>query len=484
MYLSFYITDVQNKLVFQYLLGATAPSFKHLWTRVQSACPQLLEDSGSDNYLDQAMVGKDLEVYKYFSVTNKLNYWCLASTSKSKGPLDCFSFLETIDCILLEYFDKDKLSIKKLVNNYDRISLIFNCCIEAGEPNVNDFLYVNKIKEDVPERSDLSKFISSTAHNLQQAVQLPQQRQQQLQQNQMSRGNISIAEDEEIVPWRTSKASKHENNELYVDLLESFHVVLEKKKSRLRLVNGDIRGAVDVRSYLNDNPLVSVRLNTMGNEIGIPSLHDCVEINDDGEFTPSNIKFIPPDGKFRLMEYSIDLNSQLQKSGIRMNSIGMISVHFQNGLGKDSDEFELSLNIESSKKVSQIEDLKLDLQFNIEDAGESDVAYKVKILRNTHGRFENSVTMGQGQWIFDKATPTGTIPVLRGCIEYESLQPNSTRNIDLHTVSLDYSYMGQSASGISVEAIDILSGLTIGRNTKLYKGAKYKTKTGDFQVRL
>lgn len=92
--------------------------------------------------------------------------------------------------------------------------------------------------------------------------------------------------------------------------------------------------------------------------------------------------------------------------------------------------------------------------------------------------------MGQGQWIFDKATPTGTIPVLRGCIEYDGVQPNSTRSIDLHTVSLDYSYVGQSASGISVEAIDILSGLTIGKNTKLYKGAKYKTKTGDFQVRL
>lgn len=175
------------------------------------------------------MVGRDLEVYKYFSVINKLNYWCLASTSKSKGPLDCFTFLETIDRILLEYFDKDKLSIKKIVNNYDRISLIFNCCVEAGEPNVSDMLYVNKIKEAVPERSDLSKFISSTAHNLQQAVQLPQQRQQQLQQNQISRGSSSLIENEEIVPWRTSRASKHENNELYVDLLETFHVVFEKK---------------------------------------------------------------------------------------------------------------------------------------------------------------------------------------------------------------------------------------------------------------
>ena len=215
-------------------------------------------------------VGRDLEVYKYFSITNKLNYWCLTSTAKSKGPLDCFTFLETIDYILLEYFDKDKLSIKKLVNNYDRISLIFNCCIEAGEPNVSDMLYVNKIKEAVPERSDLSKLISSTAHNLQQAVQLPQQRQQQLQQNQFSRGSSLHVENEEIVPWRTSRASKHENNELYLDLLETFHVVFEKKKSHIRLVNGNIHGTLDVRSYLNDTPLVLVKLNTMGNDIGIP----------------------------------------------------------------------------------------------------------------------------------------------------------------------------------------------------------------------
>ncbi|CAI4056182.1 Apm3p SKDI_02G3950 [Saccharomyces kudriavzevii IFO 1802] len=484
MYLSFYITDTRNKLVFQYLLGATAPSFKHLWTRVQSTCPHLLEDSSSDDYLDHAVVGRDLEVYKYFSITNKLNYWCLASTSKSKGPLDCFTLLETMDCILLEYFDKDKLSIKKLVNNYDRISLIFNCCIEAGEPNVSDMLYVNKIKEAVPERSDLSKFISSTAHNLQQAVQIPQQRQQQLQQNQISRGSTSLVENEEVVPWRTSKASKHENNELYVDLLETFHVVFETKKSRLRLVNGNIHGTVDVRSYLNNNPLVSVKLNTMGNDIGVPTLHECVEIKDDGEFLPSNITFIPPDGKFRLLEYSVDLDSQVKQSGIRINSIGLMSLHFQNGLGKDSDEFELSLNIENFKKVSQIDDLKLDLQFNVENADAIELSYKIKILRNTHGRFENSAAMGKGQWIFDKATATGTVPVLRGCIEYESVKPNGSKNIDLQTVSLEYSYTGRSASGIYVDAIDILSGLTIGKNTKLYKGAKYRTQTGDFQVRL
>ncbi|CAI4957296.1 BAD_collapsed_G0004850.mRNA.1.CDS.1 [Saccharomyces cerevisiae] len=483
MYLSFYITDTKNKLIFQYLLGATAPSFKHLWTRVQSTCPQLLEDSSSDDYLDHSMVGRDLEVYKYFSVINKLNYWCLASTSKSKGPLDCFTFLETIDRILLEYFDKDKLSIKKIVNNYDRISLIFNCCVEAGEPNVSDMLYVNKIKEAVPERSDLSKFISSTAHNLQQAVQLPQQRQQQLQQNQISRGSSSLIENEEIVPWRTSRASKHENNELYVDLLETFHVVFEKKKSHLRLLTGSIHGIVDVRSYLNDNPLVAVKLNTMGNDIGIPSLHDCVEIND-GVFSPSNITFIPPDGKFRLLEYSVDLNSQVKQSGVRMNSIGLMSLNFQNGLGKDSDEFELSLNIENFKKVSQVDDLKIDLQFNVENADPNEIAYKIKILRNTHGRFENSIIMGQGQWIFDKSTATGTVPVLRGCIEYENTGPNFTKNVDLQTVSLEYSYIGQSASGIYVEAIDIVSGLTIGKNTKLYKGAKYKTQTGNFQVRL
>lgn len=58
------------------------------------------------------------------------------------------------------------------------------------------------------------------------------------------------------------------------------------------------------------------------------------------------------------------------------------------------------------------------------------------------------------------------------------------KKVDLQTVSLEYSYIGQSASGIYVEAIDIVSGLTIGKNTKLYKGAKYKTQTGNFQVRL
>lgn len=534
MFISFYITDAKNSLVFQYLLSSNSPPFASLWTKIQNIRPELAvnydtaslsgDELNSNTLSVHGTVGKDLEVYKYYSSKNKLNYLCLTSGSGATSHIDPFIFLEGMDRKLLEYFDKDQLTASKLINNYDRVTMIFYTCVNGGEPAIGG-LYDSKIKRAVPTRSDLSKIINSTAHSIQKAVQRQQQHNGQLIMDKQSFSVDTAFPENEVVPWRNGNV-KYTNNEIYVDMTETVHVVYQKNKKRkakhpsyqrngtgtfsesqMEMVCGTINGISNVRCYLSGNPLLELQLDLAGNNLGVPSFHEAVELDlEETGNKPHNtsksidyLKFIPPDGKFRLMEYSIDLDMlQIKQRHYKYNNnsiIGLISVSFQDGLGNKNDEFEITVNISNSAHVTNIEDLQieLDLFSNIhlnekdkdnnqnEDDLNEETDFKIKILRNTHGRFENSVIPGKGIWIFDKETPTGALPVLRGCVEYPNSRPSS-HSVKLQRVALSYSHTGELASGLRVKSINI-SGIPNQKSLKLFKGVKYITKTGDFEIR-
>lgn len=505
MFISFYITDSKYSLVFQYLLSSNSPSFAHLWVKVLEVCPELASDDTSNRTNESSgpisnlnsvfgSVSKNLEIYKYYSPVNRLYYFCLTSGSSSASSISPFIFLENMDKILLEYFDKDRLTVDKITNNYDRITMIFYVCVDGGEPAAGR-MYGNRIKRVVPARSDLSKLINSTAHGIQVAVQrqgMPHG-QKFLNDSQYKFDGDASAKQDEVVPWR-SAGLKYSNNEIYVDLTERIHVVYQRvsKRSahnqrrgslRTEMICGTINGQLNVKCYLSGNPTVDLQLDLSGNDLGIPSFHECVELDDQENLSNCNLRFIPPDGRFSLMQYSIDLDSpRILRSRRYNHGVGLLTVDYADQLGNKKDEFEITVNISNSREVSSIADLRIDLQlqsptaYNGETLGETD--FKIKVLRNTHGRFENSVTPGKGAWIFDKDTPTGTLPVLRGCVE----GTEQSRSMKVQRLTVSYSHTGQLASGIRVTGIEI--GPQAIKNTKPFKGVKYTTTTGDFEVRF
>lgn len=495
MFISFYITDSKYSLVFQYLLSSNSPPFAHLWSKVQDVCPELANDDVANRNWEAkddmgnlksvcGSVSKNLELYKYYSSKNKLYYFCLTSGSGSTSSISPFVFLESMDRSLLEYFDKDRLTVNKITNNYDRITMIFYVCVNGGGPAAGR-LYGNRIKKVVPARSDLSKIINSTAHGLQVAVQRQgQQHNQTFVSDSLNRlENDTSSREDDVVPWRTA-GLKYSNNELYVDLTESIHVVYQKagKRSRrtsskLEMICGTINGQASVKCYLSGNPTVDLQLDLAGNDLGVPAFHECVEL--DNHQNPSNcdLRFIPPDGRFNLMQYSIDLDTPRIQQTRRFNhTVGLVTIDFADQLGNKTDEFEITVNISNSREVANIEDLRIDVQLQSNTDEDSETDFKIKVLRNTHGRFDNSVVPGQGSWIFDKDTPTGTLPVLRGCVE--STEPRLLR---VQRVTASYSQSGQLASGIRVKAINI--GQLTTKSNRPFKGVKYATKTGDFEIR-
>ncbi|CCD27384.1 Apm3p NDAI_0K01930 [Naumovozyma dairenensis CBS 421] len=579
--LGYYILDSSHNLVFEYLPSGESPSFDHLSKKIKSNYSELLEHKGGVTaHADGYKVGTNLKLYVYFSVTNRLYYWSLIEfkqhhdmTAKKddegKGEVKTRVnggenndgmvqkyLLEKIDTIILEYFDKDTITTTKIMNNYDRISLIFHNCVNGGLPNVDYLTYENRFKDIIPMRTDFSSVFNSTAYNLQQVV-----TQQHLGGGGGSSSfngrhdnnfNTTIrrgVDDDMIVPWRNGNI-KNAKNELYIDMKEDIHVnfrnQIKNRKGRtydnnnsngirvnnpscMKLMNGYITGVIDVRSYLNGNPIVEMKLNTCGNDMGTPSLHPCVELegdmNGDDDKVMDSLKFIPPDGKFCLARYCVDLNKNNKNAvGVNNRDIGLVNVTFENGLGPQRDEFEVRLNIKGSTMVEHIEDLKLKLKFVLNHSAmscEEDSSTKIKVLRTSHGRISVvSGSMGgdeeeeeeerdnddngdgnnygcrtdRWEWIFDKETATGSLPVLRGCIEYSkeytgnvnggsdsnigSAIGNNRVDFELATVSMTYSYLGQLASGCRVIALDLVKSNV----ARVFKGVKYITRATEYTV--
>lgn len=489
MFIALYISDSKNSLVFQYLLGSNSPLFTHLLARIRAVCPGLLsKDDGNDNSpLFHCCVAKDLEVYKYHSEVNNLNYYCLASGADSTPQIETYTFLQLLDQILSEYFDKDQLTVTKIINNYDRVTMIFYLCINAGEPCVGS-LNSNRIKRVIPVKSDLSKIIHQTAHTLQRAVRQPPQG--------ILASTPENLESEEVVPWRTGQL-KYASDEIYVDIIETIHVIYQAshRRSSVQMVTGTINGQVNVKSYLSGNPTVEMDMDLAGNELYAPSLHECVEMPDG---TPSSLSFIPPDGMCNLLNYTVDLDMNPK---VRTTSpIGLVSVAYKDGLGLNHDEFEISVNISNSTSVPHIQDLKLQIELqphtrelreqtpNVVEV-DTDTKErtdqlddgKIKILRNTHGRFDNSVHPGKGTWIFDSNTPVGSLPVLRGCVE------DAKNPVRIKSIGVSYTNEGLLPSGIRLRRINVRSPVNLresnNRGKRLFKGVKYLCRTGDYEIR-
>ena len=316
--------------------------------------------------------------------------------------------------------------------------------------------------------------------------------------------------------------SNDNRNEFYLDIKETMCLVMErrmnkKRKSRdhrrFQIVNGKITGTFDCRSYLSgEAPFVTIDLNNDGYDLGFPSLHPCVEL-DHFDSQNTNISFIPPNGKFKLMEYNLD---------IKRERFGIISLDYLNNLGMKEDEFEVTINIGSSRRVSEIYDLSIELQFKVDgkmtDIYEDDCLTKIRILRSTHGRFSQLVNQNRGYWEFDSKISTGTTAILRGCIEdqndegdsknkevrrerddndnnnnsksdsYKDVKKNTSKHV-LNCVILRYRHEGESLSGIAVNSIKVenqmfsRNGINCNKVQTPFKGVKYLSCVKDIEMR-
>nr|XP_023679988.1 AP-3 complex subunit mu-1 [Paramormyrops kingsleyae]XP_023679989.1 AP-3 complex subunit mu-1 [Paramormyrops kingsleyae]XP_023679990.1 AP-3 complex subunit mu-1 [Paramormyrops kingsleyae] len=253
------------------------------------------------------------------------------------------------------------------------------------------------------------------------------------------------------VPWRRTGV-KYTNNEAYFDVVEEIDAIIDKSGTT---VIAEIQGVIDACVKLSGMPdltlsFVNPRL------MDDLSFHPCVRFKRwEAERV---LSFIPPDGNFRLVSYHV--NAQ---------NLVAIPVYVKQNISFFESGFSgrLDITVEPKQTMGKIVE------------GVVVTVHMPKVVLSAN------LTPTQGTYNYDPVTKVlawdiGKLnqqkpPNLKGSLSLQSGAPKPEENPSLN---IDLKIQQLAISGLKVNRLDMF-----GEKYKPFKGVKYLTKAGKFQVR-
>ncbi|RAL65421.1 hypothetical protein DID88_000989 [Monilinia fructigena] len=159
----------------------------------------------------------------------------------------------------------------------------------------------------------------------------------------------SLVANTPALPWRRANV-RHTSNELYVDLVETLTVTLAPSGRPLAAF---ANGTIAFTSKISGVPDLLLNLSTpsgrqnVSSVMELPVFHPCVRLARWRE-KPGELSFVPPDGRFVLAGYEVDLlPSTGGKSGTTNASHLKLPVNIEvkTSLGPTGSDFEVRLFI-------------------------------------------------------------------------------------------------------------------------------------------
>jgi AP-3 complex subunit mu len=160
------------------------------------------------------------------------------------------------------------------------------------------------------------------------------------------------------IPWRRSNV-RHTSNELYVDIVETLNVVLAPSG---RPISAMAAGSIAFTAKISGVPDLILSLTAPGGNssakaagifrtMQLPTFHPCVRLARWREH-PGELSFVPPDGRFMLAGYEVDLlPSSLntnQPPSQKEKLFLPVSVELRTGLGPSGSDFEARLTLNTN----------------------------------------------------------------------------------------------------------------------------------------
>ncbi|TID16510.1 adaptor protein complex 3 Mu3A [Venturia nashicola] len=269
----------------------------------------------------------------------------LSPSSQDTDPLAQLEFLHRVADILEDFLGSPLLA-HKIETSYDVITQLLGEMCDGGivattEPNaLRDVVeapsWMNKLLGGVglPSSSPSLNAGGSSAFSLPRPT---------LGKNPSNPNNIAI-------PWRRNNV-RHTSNELYVDIIETLHVTFSPSGRPLAAF---AHGTIAFTAKVSGVPDLLLILSTPGGShtiaqtLRLPVFHPCVRLARWKE-KPGEMSFVPPDGRFLLAGYEVDLlgpdylervvANPKQSSGLSIPA----SVDVRTGLGPTGSEFEVRL---------------------------------------------------------------------------------------------------------------------------------------------
>jgi AP-3 complex subunit mu len=149
------------------------------------------------------------------------------------------------------------------------------------------------------------------------------------------------------LPWRRANV-RHTSNELYVDLIETLSVTLAPSGRPLSAIS---HGTIAFTAKISGVPDLLLSLSCpsgaqhLGSIMDLPVFHPCVRLQKWRD-RPGELSFVPPDGRFVLAGYEVDLLPLSSVTGNMGKGRGQdlklpVQVEVKTSLGPSGADFEV-----------------------------------------------------------------------------------------------------------------------------------------------
>ncbi|KAI1099244.1 Mu homology domain-containing protein [Jackrogersella minutella] len=265
-----------------------------------------------------------------FSLTHA-NLLYLATSSSEIEPLLVLEFLHRIIDILEEFLGAPVLA-HKIEANYDVVAQLLTEICDAGTVATTE---PNALRDMVEVEGLLGKLLGS--------INLP---------GKSPSNHITpslMAQNAPALPWRRANV-RHTSNELYADIVETLSVTLAPSG---RPIAAFANGTIAFTSKVSGVPDILLNItgpsgkHNLNSVMELPVFHPCVRLNRWKE-NPGELSFIPPDGRFILAGYEVDLLpfTNGKTGNLSSNSLRLpVNIEVKTGLGSTGSDFEVRLNI-------------------------------------------------------------------------------------------------------------------------------------------
>ncbi|KAM3074663.1 hypothetical protein ACMFMG_008091 [Clarireedia jacksonii] len=275
-----------------------------------------------------------------FSLIHSNLLFCLTSSTELE-PLLALEFLHRVVDVLEEFVGAP-LFAQKIESSYDVVAQLLNEMCDAGNVSSTE---PNALRDMVEVEGWIGKLLGG--------INLPGKPGFATTPTGSGMAGISslgsVSSNTPALPWRRANV-RHTSNELYVDLVETLTVTLAPSGRPLAAF---ANGTIAFTSKISGVPDLLLNLSTpsgrqnVGSVMDLPVFHPCVRLARWRE-KPGELSFVPPDGRFVLAGYEVDL---LPSTGGKPGSANAsnlklpVSIEVKTGLGPTGSEFEVRLFI-------------------------------------------------------------------------------------------------------------------------------------------
>lgn len=260
----------------------------------------------------------------------------IATTSSEVEPLLVLEFLHRVIDALEEFLGAPVLA-HKIEANYDVVAQLLTEMCDAGTVSTTE---PNALRDVIEVEGLLGKLLGSLS--------LPN-KPGGLATGRNAGSPSILAQNIPAIPWRRANV-RHTSNELYADLVETLTVTLAPSG---RPIAAFANGTIAFTSKVSGVPDIVMNLtgpsgkHNLGSIMELPVFHPCVRLNRWKE-NPGELSFIPPDGRFIIAGYEVDLLpfSNGNSGSFSSNKLKLpVSLEVKTSLGLTGSEFEVRLNL-------------------------------------------------------------------------------------------------------------------------------------------